>query len=371
MDRALPLWSTTGWDAANGCFHERLTPQLRPDVAAPRRLVVQARQVSVFAAAARDGTFPAGRALALAASDRMEAVYHRRDGRPGWIFAVDGAGEPVATQRDLYAHAFVLFALAHVLRLEPTPHRRGLVDATLAFLDAEMALPGGGYADAHPRPDALRRQNPHMHLLEALQELFLATGDARFLGRAQALAALALERFLDPRTGALREEFQDDWTVYPAAGRGRVEPGHQFEWAWLLRRQSALAPDAEADRAAELLVGRALAHGVEPETGRVLDEVAEDGTAVRRSSRLWPHCEAWRSLAGEHARGRPGAGALADRVAARLRRLYLPDALGGGWTDQLDEADRPVSTTVPASSLYHIYGAFREGAPTRGEDGDR
>ena len=63
---ALPLWGGIGFDAGTAMFEERLGFDAVPDRAAPRRLMVQARQVSVFATATRLGWF-AGRELALAA----------------------------------------------------------------------------------------------------------------------------------------------------------------------------------------------------------------------------------------------------------------------------------------------------------------
>ena len=44
IDQALPLWSTVGWDSAAGGFVDRLHQDGSADRAAPRRMVVQARQ---------------------------------------------------------------------------------------------------------------------------------------------------------------------------------------------------------------------------------------------------------------------------------------------------------------------------------------
>ena len=43
-----------------------------------------------------------------------------------------------------------------------------------------------------------RRQNPHMHLLEALLALHVATGEKNWLRRAGALVDLFKRRFVDP-----------------------------------------------------------------------------------------------------------------------------------------------------------------------------
>ena len=85
-----------------------------------------------------------------------------------------------------------------------------------------------------------RRQNPHMHLLEALLALHAATGEKNWLRRAGALVDLFKRRFSDPQTGALIEFFAEDWSPRPG-DEGRLrEPGHQFEWVWLLYEYIAL-----------------------------------------------------------------------------------------------------------------------------------
>src|SRR5690242_2703100 len=51
IEDAIPLWSTVGWDNASGGFIDRLHRDGTPDTAAPRRVFVQARQISCYAKA--------------------------------------------------------------------------------------------------------------------------------------------------------------------------------------------------------------------------------------------------------------------------------------------------------------------------------
>jgi mannose-6-phosphate isomerase len=125
-----------------------------------------------------------------------------------------------------------------------------------------------------------------------------------------------------------------------------------------LRRYETLAgtgPDAMADR----LLSAGLRWGVDRQSGRVVDELAEDGTTRSASSRLWPHTEALKILAVEQRRGHDHAD-LIGALVRRLSRLYCRPELGGGWIDQLDAGDRPVSAAIPASSLYHLMLALAE-----------
>ena len=353
--QALPLWSTAGFDATTDSFEERLTfdHQVEPD--APRRLMVQARQISVFARATIEGDFPAGADLAKRAGHAMIARYLEADGKPGWVFSVDRSGRVVDGTRDLYAHAFVIFALAWLTRVANSPVVEDAIAKTLAFLDLAFADPvAGGYWDSLPRKDALRRQNPHMHLFEALIELAEVAPSPALIARCRALDGLALAHFLDPETWALREVFHDDWRVAPRGGQGSVEPGHQMEWAWLWARYAAISGD---DRRSVVsgLINRALETGVDRIAGRIVDECGEDGVVRKHTSRSWPHAEALKAMMIEVPHARRDLLGVYKRIYHRLLHKYCNSSLGGGWIDQLDDQDMRASTSMPASSLYHIY----------------
>jgi mannose/cellobiose epimerase-like protein (N-acyl-D-glucosamine 2-epimerase family) len=116
----------------------------------------------------------------------MIGDYLRADGAPGWIFSVDRNVRPVERKRDLCAHAFVLFALAHLLRLEKSTVFIDALEDTLAVIDGAFADSADGlHRDCLPRADDLRRQNPHMHLFEAWLALYETTGAEEFLQRAR------------------------------------------------------------------------------------------------------------------------------------------------------------------------------------------
>ena len=360
-ETALPLWAGRGFDASAGLFEEQSSFDGAPVLTVPRRVMVQCRQIAVFASAGLSGRFPGGGALATSTMRRVIERYHEADGRPGWVFSIDREGRVAEGKRDLYAHAFVLFALACVMRVERYAAFEAAVEATLRFLDDEFADPRhGGFWDCLPRPDALRRQNPHMHLFEACLALHAATGSAEALARAAALHRLAIEHFLDPVSGALREDYDDAWRVQPAPGAGRVEPGHLFEWAWLLRRYEAASGLDQTEPVAALL-RLALGAGFEPASGRVVDAIGEDGRVRARSSRTWPHTEALKAVCEEKSRGGGAlpAGVSAESVIAallgRLERVHLPETLPGGWMDHVDADDRPLVATLPASTLYHLH----------------
>ena len=354
-EHALPIWATLGFDPVQQRFRERLDFQGRP-IDVPHRAMVQARQIYVFAHAARLGWFD-GAALAEAAMGSLLRDFG--DGANGIAFSVGCNGRIASQTRDAYTHAFILFAAAHLYRLNGDARLLALADRIAGFIDAALTDKAAqGLFDRTPDPSAGKSQNPHMHLLEAYLALAEAAPDRDYLDRAAPLVELCQKRMVDPESGALSEIFAQDWSRHDhAAQNAVVEPGHQFEWAWLLREYHALSgrpQDVWVDRLYS--VGR---RGLTAE-GLIWDQLDGSLAVSKRAHRLWPHTEAIKAAAMRHGRGDPSALNEARDFAAALSRHFLAGPFDGGWIDQIDAQGRALVDYVPASSLYHLFLAGAE-----------
>nr|WP_246376905.1 AGE family epimerase/isomerase [Gluconacetobacter aggeris] len=357
----MPLWSERGFDPERGLYHERLTWSGAPVALPELRLMVQARQIAVYCRAGLDGLYePSAPALAqaLLCLETVERLYWRADGAPGWIFSLAPNGGPASRVRDLYAHAFILFAYAWAYRLTGAPRYRRAARETASETWRLFATDGEGFKDKVPQADAIRRQNPHMHLLEACLALFEATGEAFYLDQAQSLVGLACQRFVDARSGALLEEFDSGWAPLAPWGRNRVEPGHLFEWAWLLgeyRRLAACGAEEDARLRAVadrfFLVGRDW--GCAPDTGLVYDAMTEDGIVFEHSTRIWPQTELLRLL-GQRKITEGSEGADLSSLSGLFFARYAPSWLAGGWVDRLDKRLATTVDYMPASSFNRL-----------------
>jgi mannose-6-phosphate isomerase len=361
VERALPLWSAAGFDEANGVFRERLEFSGEPLKDVPCRLIVQARQIAVYSRASLVDWNSHGKKLALRAFESVCQRYRSPDGNPGWIFSVDPGGRPKDNTRDLYTHAFVLYMLAWLYRLDGDLSLLSLADDTLSEIDQIFTSRNGpGLLSKMPGPKNLREQNPHMHLFEALLALAEASGMERYLGRANDLVDLFDLALADPATGTVREVFDENWKPDRAAGENLVEPGHQMEWAWLFR-QWELLTGSPVDERVGRLVAHATAHGIDREGRFVRSVVQENGTVVSNASRVWPQTEAIRALCREDAGGKIWPNLVCE-ITDRLFSAHLPADLAGGWIDQFDQDGVPTVNYMPASTLYHIVGAAIDGA---------
>lgn len=345
FDRALPLWAEAG-AGPDGGFHEALDFDGRPIPGLPRRTRVQARQVYVFAQGAALG-WARGRAVAQAGLDRMIATCRRDDGL--WRLTTDADGTAADETADLYDQAFVLFALAAAHRVLGDARALPLARQTLETIRERMTSPHGGWDEAIP-PVLPRRQNPHMHLLEAMLAWREAAPDPLWDQTAKVSLDLFDRAFFDARSGVLGEYFTDDWAVAPGDAGRVIEPGHHLEWVWLLDR-ARRAGWGDRGASADRLYAFAVTHG-QDDGGFLVRETDRAGAVRDGGRRLWAQTEAIRTylLAGD------------DDQAARLIdgvfETHLATAVPGLWMDSYDAKGRPCDARVPASTLYHLMTAF-------------
>jgi N-acylglucosamine 2-epimerase/mannose-6-phosphate isomerase len=198
-----------------------------------------------------------------------------------------------------------------------------------------------------------------MHLTEAALALTEATGEARFAVLSDTLTALFTTRLAKFPEGVLPEFFNDDWS--PVAGdQGRwIEPGHQFEWAWILAQHQRLR-GGDHTASVQALVRWAERFGVDPVTQVTINGVRDDGVPLDRGTRTWPNTERIKGwLALYELTGADPRPAVAGSARLLLSRM-LAGSVSGAWIDAYDKDGRPTVATVPTSTLYHVFLAFAE-----------
>lgn len=348
----LPAWAEACLDD-NGVFYEALDFDGKPITGMQRRVRVQSRQIYTFTRAAQFGWLPAGEAMAERAFGCFIQYCCPDNGMRGCVHLIDDHAAIVDETRDFYDQAFLLLACA--ARIDAGDERAlTLAKRAIAFLDAELAAPNGGYYenDGHSTP---RRQNPHMHMFEALLALYESTMDRDFIDRARSIYDLLARRFWDPDAAALREFFNADWSVHEGQG-ARIEPGHMAEWSHLIRRYTRLSGVDYADLA-DTLVAAARRTRIN-DGGVFLPTQATIGKPAAGPRRLWPQTELLRAYLAEGAAGEKEAAATIEA----LFKTYFSFCSAGMWCDEFDAYGAPAAKNVPASMLYHIHEAAADAA---------
>jgi mannose/cellobiose epimerase-like protein (N-acyl-D-glucosamine 2-epimerase family)/glycosyltransferase involved in cell wall biosynthesis len=350
FDVALPLWWEDGADRVRGGFHEAIDLDGRP-LARPHRARVIARQAFAYYQAGRLGWNGPWHEAQRHALDYFRKHFITADATVVSVVDLDGkVGDP---SFDLYNQAFALLAYAsgHSTFGETDGWRRNAV-ALRTTLEHSYAHPHGGFVE--DRAGRLpQRSNPHMHLLEAALAWIAVDKDPGWRRMADGIAALCLEKFIAPASGALGEFFAADWS--PAAGvEGRIcEPGHHYEWAFLLDRWARLTGRNRPEAVARL-VAFADSRGLDARRGVVVNAVLADGSIHDPIARLWAQAERIRAYL-VHRRSD-------DEIAAAIKglRRFLATPTQGVWFDQLAPDDIFVLEPARATSLYHIIGAVAE-----------
>ncbi|MBR0557041.1 AGE family epimerase/isomerase [Ciceribacter sp. L1K23] len=359
---ALPFWWEKG-AASGGGFFERLGQDGEPMLADDRRARVQPRQVYCYVmsgAAGWNGPWPAAVEEGLSWFD---ATYRLEDGLYGNLANAEGL--LIDPSFDLYNQAFALFAAAAVATAQPSraAERELYALGILDRLKQVYAHPQAGFHEAMPPKEPLC-SNPHMHLFEAAMAWEdVPDSSVRWAALVDEIADLALTRFIDGDTGALREFFDLNWRPMPGEKGRIVEPGHQFEWAWLLARWGERRQNGDALARARRLFDIGEAHGICADRKVAIMSLYDDFTVHNAMARLWPQTE-WLKAAVRLAL----LGNTAEReryVASAHRALdalepFLATPVKGLWWDKWP-ADAPmIDEPAPASTFYHIVCAVLE-----------
>ncbi|WP_025990111.1 AGE family epimerase/isomerase, partial [Burkholderia oklahomensis] len=173
----LPLWRGPGFNQALQLPFEAVAPDTHAPLPVTRyRAMACARQLFVFSQAG-----DAEHAHALFAA----LCRHFRDPRhDGWFYSVDAQGAPLDRTKDLYTHAFVVFACAEYFAAFGNRDARDVAQRTAALTGERFApQPGNALLDSARSEDFAATaggplQNPLMHLTEGWLAASRAFGDA-------------------------------------------------------------------------------------------------------------------------------------------------------------------------------------------------
>ncbi len=341
---ALPLWWTVGADHEGGGFIEALSVAGDPRPAS-RRGRVQGRQVYVFTTAGELGWAGPWRQAATHGLDYAFHNFQRPDGLFRKLVSVES--QILDDGAAVYDQAFALLGMAMMHRVGG--YGRDLPAEAARTRSGLQALrdPKAGFRETDDHPN---QSNCHMHVLEA-SLAWIEAGEGDWDSLADEMAEMALSTFIDADGGFLREFFDEDWK--PADGRDgrRVEPGHQFEWSWLMSRWGRLRGRQDALNAARSLFEHGK-RGVDAR-GIAVNALWDDLTVCEPEARLWPQTEYMKAALA--------LGEEADALAAANGLwLYLQTPAAGVWYDKLRPDGTFVDEPAPASSFYHIICAIAE-----------
>jgi mannose-6-phosphate isomerase len=344
QDVIVPLWQGPGWNADMALPYEALDAEHQPLPPQRYRAMACARQLYLFSSLI--GQVPGAQERCAKLFRSLQQHFHDAE-HGGWFYSIDPHGTPLDQRKDLYTHAFILFACAHYWDKSREPLVESALNAALEVIGQRFATGDGLYDASLDRDwsslDSGPLQNPLMHLAEA----FLATLSVREdIAVQRALVALCTamhKRFIDPQHSVLMEKplgAVDNW----------FEPGHQFEWYFLLESSSLLRGSplhASLDRAFAFTEQQ----GVDAQTGAAQAMLDLEGNAKDATQRIWAQAEYLRALTL-----RPNAEAAVQRQLQALQQRFLH---AGGWYECRDELGEVSRKDMPSTTPYHLATCYR------------
>ncbi len=350
----LPKWSRFGLNHEQGYSYESLSHDWNVRPMGRLRLLTQCRQLYTFSHAYLvTGDAQWQRLLDPLFGFITSRYYLKLDDSAEyrWIFSLNDHLEIKDTYSDCYALAFVLLSFSYYFKATGDTRALELINATHHFLISHMRSTSGGFYERYPKIPEIRRQNPHMHLLEGYLAAYEVTKDAAYRAEIEHILSLLKAHFFDDKHACLLEFFNDDWSPHSDEGH-RVEPGHHFEWIWLLHKADALFPEANYIKIADALWQQAITYGFDPRGGIFNQIDAQSGQVIDAEKRIWPMTEYLKALCTHKADDPETINALENTLAFLLSHYFKKD---GTWNEYLDAHNQAKAHPLPGTSSYHIF----------------
>jgi mannose-6-phosphate isomerase len=337
----VPLWQGPGWNADMALPYEALDAEHQPLPPQRYRAMACARQLFLFSSLIDHPSVPDAASRAAALFRSLQHHFHDAE-HGGWFYSIDPNGAPLDRRKDLYTHAFIIFACAHYWARVREPLVESVFNAALNVVAERFAdgtgLYGAMLAEDWSSLDSGPLQNPLMHLAEAFLATLSVREDAATAEALDKLAQGMQERFVDTAHGVMLEKplnAVDNW----------YEPGHQFEWFFLLDSSSRLR-GSPLHRSLTQAFGHAEAQGVDPQTGAVMAMLEVDGKVRDGTQRIWAQAEYLRALAL-----RPDSEEALNRELKALKTRFLH---ASGWNECLDSKGQVSRSDMPSTTPYHL-----------------
>lgn len=364
LEQLCPFWCRRIVDPEGGYF-EGLNASGEALPSPTRTLLNQARLTFAFSLATVLGGDASLRRAAEHGFEFLKKTATPNEHGMTWPCRWDAQGNVLNATLDAYELAFVILAMAWYHRATGSQEALQLGEQAYEGLQHHMADPQyGGFFEEFPLIGKLpRRQNPHMHLLEATLAMYSATQAPVWLARASALVELFQRAFLDPETGSLGEYFDAQWQPMPGAEGALCEPGHQFEWVWLLEQYMQASGLRELTDTVERLFQFGTKHGMNLTgvlKGAVLDVVDKTGTPQASSMLMWPQTEYVKACVARFDATQDVIYQTKAWAHWDLMRTHFFREDGANWINQLGPMGEPLVDDTLSRVFYHVVHSASE-----------
>ncbi len=371
FDHILPFWTGPALDQEQGGWVAWMSNDLHVDRSKPKGLILNSRLLWTFSAVHHFQPDPLYRQMADRAFDvLMSRFWDKQHGGAFWQLA--GDGRVLDDSKKTYGQAFYIYALAEYHLAFGTPAALERAVELFDLLERHAHDPRqGGYwevrrgdwseaADSRLSEKDLNEKksmNNHLHVLEALTNLYRATKDPRVERRLRGLVRMFEQRILDPQTAHLHHFFDEQWRV-----RSHTYTfGHDIEASWLLC-EAAEALDAatmfqDVRPLALRMADVVLKEGLDADGGLCYEGKA--GKIIDRRKECWPQAEAVIGFLNAFQLSGDAQFLEAARRVWTYIEQHLVDRVYGEWFWRINADGRPDADLPKVSEWKGPYHGSR------------
>jgi mannobiose 2-epimerase len=362
IEKIMPYWHDTAIDKQNGGyalsddFVRGRTPPTE------KQLVTQARMVWTFSLAHRKGYGDATRNYLKDAETGyrflLEHFLDQENG--GYCWKTTPAGKVTNDKKIIYGQSFVIYALVEYHRA--TGDREPLNRAMDLYRVLQKRSHDGKFGgwvehftrDWEPILDrnvpaeveicGLKSANTHLHLMEALTELYEASKDSAVKKSLQEAVRLNATYFYPKIAGKAAFHRNPNWSEVTDPRSAGLSYGHNVEFAWLMIRAQQVLRQKPAWDHFQAHLDHALKYGYDHERGGLYNRGADDQPATDTSKVWWVQAEMLAALS--YAEKNTPKPEYAKALASLLDfvQKYQADPTDGIWLDTVTADGKPKAT---------------------------
>jgi len=303
LDNILRYWIEYSQDS-NGGFVGRIDNENKVYPDAPKGSVLNARILWTYSAAFNATGNDEYLEIADKAYNYITEYFIDKE-FDGVFWSVDYKGEPLDTKKQVYAIAFVVYALSEYYKC--TKNEAAKTTAIrLYYLIEKHSYDKltGGYFEAFSRnwtaledlrlsaKDANEKKtmNTHLHILEAYTNLYRIWPSQELAYQLKELVNIFLQHIINPVTAHLDLFFDENWNVKGDT----ISYGHDIEASWLLLETAETLMDEELItmcKSVSVKMANAVVEGLDSDGGLWYEYEPSDNHLVKQKH-WWPQAEA-------------------------------------------------------------------------------
>ncbi|MDN3595116.1 AGE family epimerase/isomerase [Zunongwangia endophytica] len=310
LETIVQYWQKNSIDADFGGFIGRRDHFNKPDFKADKGVILNTRLLWTFSKIANFNKDFNTEKEANRAFQYLKKYF--RDAEFGGVFWVlDYLGNPVNRRKQIYAQAFLIYALAEYYKLSKNEEALNWALEVFGLIEKHAKeAEFGGYIEAFNQDwspiddmrlsekdlNASKTMNTHLHILEAYTTLAEVTNSEKVKAALENLVTLHLDKFFDAEIGHFQLFFDTEWKVQTHL----VSYGHDIEAAWLLLAAAHQVNNPTLTKKVEkaaLYISEVFLKEAYEKSAGIINEKDLDTNHVDTDRHWWPQAEAMVGLA--------------------------------------------------------------------------